>query len=187
MAEQSRRFCGILYPDAENYNCDYVLETIRNYFDKWAYVLHDKDVLPETGELKKPHYHWVGSLLNPVQISTIINRLEVPSQSVEFIRKKGGKDNWKGAVKYLVHDASPDKYQYNPDEVITNFDIFKFIGSKDAVMQISKIVSYIDSNPNCSMRQVYDFCIKNGCYDQLLKARWLIQDLIKEMRGKEVL
>lgn len=186
MAEQGRKFCGILYPDAENYICDDVLETIRNYFDKWAYVLHDKDVLPESGELKKAHYHWVGSLNNPVRIETVIKRLDVPSQAVEYIRMKGGKANWKGSVKYLVHDSSPDKYQYDPDSVITNFDIFKFIGVKDAVMQIQKIVTFLDENPTCSWRQVYDFAIKNGCYDQLLKARWLIQDIMKEMRGKEV-
>lgn len=187
MASAGRKFCGVLYPDAENYVCDDVLETIRNYFDKWAYILHDKDIMPESGELKKPHYHWVASLNNPVLIQTVVNRLDIPSQYVEYVRKKDGKTNWKGAVKYLVHDASPDKYQYDADAVITNFDIFKFIGVKDSTTQIQKIVAFLDENPCCSWRQVYDFSVKNGCYDQLLKGRWLIQDIMKEMRGKEVI
>lgn len=88
MAEQCRRFCGILYPDAENYDCDHVLESIKSYFDDWAFILHDKDVVDESGELKKAHYHWVGSLKNPVSITTVINRLEVPSQAVEYVKRK---------------------------------------------------------------------------------------------------
>lgn len=186
MAEQSRRFCGILYPDADNYDCDYVLETIKSYFDEWAYILHDKDVVEESGELKKAHYHWVGGLKNPVQISTVINRLEVPGQSIEYVRKRGGKDNWKGAVRYLVHDANPEKYQYSVENVVSNFDINRFLSNRDDVMQIQRIIGFIDENPNCTLRMVYDFAVKNGCYSELRRAQTLIKDILKEMRGKDV-
>lgn len=187
MAEQSRRFCGILYPDAENYDCDYVLTVIREYFDEWAYILHDKDVLEESGALKKAHYHWVGSLQNPVQISTIINRLEVPPQSVEFIKKRGGKSNWKGAVKYLIHENNPEKFQYDVNAVVTNFDVLRFLGNNDEVHMIKKIVNFIRENPNCLWYDVYSFAVANGCYSEFRRSQQIIKDLIKEMRGKEVL
>lgn len=183
MAEQGRRFCGILYPDAENYECDYVLETIKAYFDDWAYILHDKDVLEESGELKKAHYHWVGSLKNPVQISTVINRLEVPPQSVEYIRKRGGADNWKGAVRYLVHDSNPEKYQYDVNVVVSNFDILKFLSNRDDVMQIQRIVKFIRENPNCTYEEVWEFSCLNGCYSEFRRACFIIDKIMKERRG----
>lgn len=186
MAEQSRRFCGILYPDAENYNCDDVLETIKSYFDEWAYVLHDMDVMPETGEAKKPHYHWVGGLKNPTQITTVVNRLDIPANFVEYVKKRGGKDNWKGAVRYLIHDCNPEKYQYSVERVVSNFDINRFLSNRDDVMQIQRIIGFIDENPNCTFRAVYDFAVKNGCYSEMRRAQALIKDILKEMRGKEV-
>ena len=186
MAEQSRKFCGILYPDAENYDCDAVLEVIKSYFDDWAFILHDKDVIEETGERKKPHYHWVGSLANPVQISTIINRLEVPAQSVEFVKKHGNKVNWKGAVRYLVHDVNPEKYQYDSNDVISNFDILRYLSNRDDVMMIKKIISFIDANPNCTWRSVYEFAVANGCYSEFRRSQTIIKDIIRESKGEFV-
>lgn len=184
MAETCRKFCGRLYPDAQNYDCDHVLEVIKNYFDKWAFILHDKDVHEESGELKKAHYHWIGSLENPVQISTVINRLEVPPQDVEFVKKKGDKVNWKGVVRYLVHDVNPEKYQYDANEVISNFDITKFLTSRDDVLMIKKIVAFIDANPGCTWRGVYEFAIANGCYSEFRRSQTIIKDLIKESKGE---
>lgn len=188
MPEQGRRFCGILYPDATNYKCDDVLETIKSYFDDWAYILHDKDVEDASGELKKAHYHWVGSLKNPVQISTVINRLEVPAQYVEFIRKIGGKENlgWKGAIRYLIHDSHPEKFQYDTSAVVSNFDILRFLSNRDDVMQIQKIVQYIDAHPSCTYRQLFDFAVTNGCYSAFKSGQYIITNILKEMRGKEV-
>ena len=84
MPVQGRKFCGILYVESDTYKVDDVLERIKSYFDQWAYCLHDKDVYDETGEIKKAHYHWVGSVRNPVQVSTISNALGVPSNYIEF-------------------------------------------------------------------------------------------------------
>lgn len=186
MAEQSRRFCGILYPDAENYDCDFVLETIKAYFDDWAYILHDKDIVEETGELKKAHYHWVGSMRNPLQISTVINRLEVPPQAVEFVKKRGGKDNWKGAVRYLIHDVNPEKHQYDTTEVISNFDILRYLSNRDDVMMIKKLISFIDANPGCTWRAVYEFSVANGCYSEFRRSQTIIKDIMREMKGESV-
>lgn len=184
MAEQSRKFCGILYPDAENYDCDHVLEVVKNYFDDWAFILHDKDVIEETGEQKKAHYHWVGSLANPVLISTVVNRLEVPPQSVEFVKKNGNKVNWKGAVRYLVHDVNPEKYQYDVNEVISNFDIQRFLSNRDDVVMIRKIIAFVDANPGCTWRAVYEFAIANGCYAEFRRSQSIIKDIIKESKGE---
>lgn len=41
---QDRKFLAILYPDAQDYDCDEVLSNIIRYSDEWAYILHDRDV-----------------------------------------------------------------------------------------------------------------------------------------------
>ena len=71
MPVQGRKFCGILYVESDTYNVDDVLGHIKSYFDQWAYCLHDRDVIEESGEIKKAHFHWVGSVKNPVSLSTI--------------------------------------------------------------------------------------------------------------------
>ena len=77
MAKQARKFSGTFYVDSETYSADDVIQTIQEYFDEWAWIVHDKDV-DENGELKKPHVHWIGSIANPVPLTTISNRLTVP-------------------------------------------------------------------------------------------------------------
>lgn len=186
MANATYCFCGILYPDAENYNCEDVLATIRSYFDRWAYVLHDKDVLPDTGEQKKPHYHWVGKFDNARKLETVVNRLDIPAQYVEIVKRSGNRQNWKGAVRYLVHANDPDKFQYSVDDVVSNFDLLQFMGSLDRVGQMGLLIEFIDITPNCTWHLLYDFARKNGCYDSLISGRWLLKDIMYESRGNKV-
>ena len=58
LTDKDRKFCAVLYPDAEDYNCEVALNNLRSNFPRWAYCLHDKDTTDD-GELKKPHYHVV--------------------------------------------------------------------------------------------------------------------------------
>ena len=60
------------YPDSIIYNTNDFLNTIE-HFPEYAYILHDKDVNVDTGELKKPHYHAV-IRTTPCLISSILNK-----------------------------------------------------------------------------------------------------------------
>ena len=184
MPVQGRKFCGILYVESDTYNTDEVLEHIKSYFDQWAYCLHDKDVNDESGEIKKAHYHWVGSVKNPVSLSTISNAIGVPSNYIEFVRKKGNADNWKGAVRYLVHASNPEKYQYDAQSVVTNFDVTRYINAYDETQQIVKIVGFIRENPNCTFEQVFDFAVMNGCYSEFRRGAYIINKIMNERLGK---
>ncbi len=157
MPEQGRKFCGILYLETETYNIDEVLESIKSYFDQWAYCLHDRDLVEESGEAKKAHYHWVGSVKNPVSLSTISNAIGVPSNYIQFVRKKGDADNWKGAVRYLIHASNPEKFQYDGQSIVTNFDVQRYINCYDETQQIVKIVCFIRENRSywCSQHAEY--------------------------------
>lgn len=183
MAEACRRFLGVLYPDSTTYNCDDVLQVIREYFDEWAFVTHDLDVDPATGEKKKDHIHWVGSLAYPVNIQTVINRLEVPANSVEYIRKnKKGSQNWKGAVRYLVHDANPEKAQYDVSKVESNFNVTKFLGSIDGGSQFMKILEFLQSNPGVTYQQLAMWSYANGCYSEFLRSFRVIEKIQREIK-----
>lgn len=112
--------------------------------------------------------------------------MEVPSQAVEYVKKKGSKQNWKGAVRYLVHDVNPEKYQYDSNDVISNFDILRFLSNRDDVMMIRKIVAFIDANPGCTWRAVYEFSVANGCYSEFRRSQTVVKDILREMRGQVV-
>ena len=107
-----RSFAGTLYPDSESYDCETLLSTIRSKFIDWAYILHDKDV-NENGELKKPHFHWVGRA-TPRCLSVVSNLLGLPENDIEVVK------NFDNMVMYLIHLNDIDKFQYSPDDVETN-------------------------------------------------------------------
>lgn len=171
MAKQARKFSGTFYPDSETYNADDVIQTIQEYFDEWAWIIHDKDV-DENGELKKPHVHWVGSIANPVPLTTIANRLTVPEQFVEFVK------SWKGSIRYLVHASNPEKAQYDVEAVHANFEVGKFI-ARGPEVQLIMILKHIDENPGIDFRELIMWAAENGCSSQLIRAGYLIKEVMK--------
>lgn len=185
MANGAKCFCGILYPDSESYDVEEVLAIIRDYFDQWAYVLHDKDILPESGEQKLAHIHWVGKFQNARQLSTISKRLGVEENFIEYVRTVNGRQNWRGAVRYLVHASDKDKYQYPVSDVVSNFDIQRFTSNLDQSSQVQLLVGFIDEHPQCNWRHLFDFAIANGCYSELLRAKSLLLEIMKLKRGKD--
>lgn len=51
--KSSRAWELVLYPDAENYCCDKIIANASQYFEQWAYILHDSDITAD-GDTKKP-------------------------------------------------------------------------------------------------------------------------------------
>lgn len=91
--------------------------------------LHNKDVRdPETGELKKPHYHCIIRFRSKKSFkqvkSEICDKLNGP------IPQPVG--DFSMMVRYLVHLDDPDKYQYKKEDikVYGNIDVNEYIYSK---------------------------------------------------------
>lgn len=78
---------------------------------KWAYIKHDKDIT-EDGV----HYHFYIVFPNPRSFCSVANDLGIPVTSLQKVLNK------RGILEYLTHKNSPDKHQYNDDEVVTNMD-----------------------------------------------------------------
>lgn len=176
-----RQFCGLLYPDSETYDCDSVLSTIRGYFTRYAFILHDSDI-EDDGTLKKPHYHWIGSFDNPRLKSVVCNRLEVAENYVGLINKKDGTyKSWPAAVQYLVHENLESKFQYSVDLCISNFSLDPFLSRSPPEVQIMKMVDFIyRAGPVCSVRDMVKFAVDHGCYSEFRRAYSLIKDLRSE-------
>lgn len=180
MAKQSRKFSGVFYLESENYDADAVVQTLQEYFDEWAWIVHDKDIA-EDGSVKKPHVHWVGSVANPIPLTTVSNRLTVPPQFVEFVK------SWKGAVRYLVHASNPEKTQYTVDEVHANFEVGRLIARNEDV-QFLMILEYLDKNPFLDFNELAHWAAKNGCYSELKKGGFIIREIMRspsrQVKGK---
>ena len=88
-------------------------------YEKYAWILHDKDIDEDTGELKAPHYHIFLEFRNARYLSGLAAELGVASNFIEVCRNKTG------SQLYLTHKKDPDKYQYDDSEVHSNFDLPK--------------------------------------------------------------
>ena len=91
----------------------------RSCIKDYAYIIHDKD-LNDKGELVAPHIHLM-MRFNEVQDTKYIAKwFEVKEQYLCKI-----KGRFSDALKYLIHENAPQKYQYSVDEVVTNLDFQK--------------------------------------------------------------
>lgn len=111
------------------------IEYLKNIADKYAYVLHNKDV-SEDGELKTPHYHMYLYTKDRVRESTLRNKLStmmgcnLDGCKVEYAQSP------RSCIRYLVHKDSPDKYQYEHCEIIVrNISVDAYL-SDDASMMV---------------------------------------------------
>lgn len=157
MLKTDRKWELVLYSDSTSYNCDEVISQAKNFFNEWAFVLHDKDVY-EDGSPKKPHYHLIGKLPHNFTPSGICFHLGITDSSLANI------SSWKGAVRYLMHLDNPEKHQYSNDEIQTNFSLVPFLVQKeDDTAQASQIYAYItESNP--SLQEVVEYCLRKNLW-----------------------
>lgn len=176
MADKMRIFSGVLYPDSQSYDCEYVLSEISLRFKEWAYILHDKDKDDE-GNFKKPHYHWVGKG-DPRTLSAVSRFLGIAEHDIEI-----GK-SFPLLIQYLIHQNDQSKYQYEPCEVSSNIsDIIKYFRKQSEGSIVSDLCVY---KQNCSWYRLIKIAVANNCYDVLRRNIGIIKLVADEedrMRG----
>lgn len=171
-ASTCRSFLGVLYPDAENYCCDEVLERLKSFFPEWAYIVHDMDV-DKDGEFKKPHVHWVGRR-SACSLDFVATSLEIPENDIEYCRK------FKRSVRYLVHRDSPSKFQYDIEKIVTSFDLARYFDDDFSNNMLDEIVDFIFSAECTSFASLYGFCSRNGIQYILTRNFAVIHTLFRE-------
>lgn len=86
---------------------------------QYAYILHQKDI-KDDGTLKTPHFHIVAEYASTKRLNTFLTNMadalgmNVLSIGVEKCR------SFEGSFQYLVHKNDSDKYQYDPNSIISN-------------------------------------------------------------------
>lgn len=181
MAKTDYKWSVELYPDATNYDCDSVLESLDSAFTHWAYIMHDMDVHEETGELKKSHIHVVGIRLtekgenSPCGKDTVCNALGIPANYIEPCKSVNA------MVRYLVHADNPEKYQYDRKQIQSNFSIDKYF--KDRADDAKKIADYIIANRPQTVSEVCMWAFENKCYSDFRRGFMIWNNMIKEQRA----
>lgn len=122
----------------EHLNCskEALIEKVKQlpYLDQYALITHNKDV-KEDGTPVTPHVHLVICFKQRVRITQIAKELQQKSQYFETMTKRGNdiETSRNNAFAYLVHQTTKakqqGKYQYEPSEVIANFDYQKLINN----------------------------------------------------------
>ena len=171
-ASTCRSFLGVLYPDAENYNCDAVLERLKFFFPEWAYIVHDMDV-NENGELKKPHIHWVARR-SACTLEFVATSLEIPENDIEYCRK------FKRSIRYLVHKDSPSKFQYDAQLISASFDLTRYFDDDYMNNMLDEIVDFIFSDECTTFASLYAFCSRKGIQHILTRNFAVIHTLFRE-------
>ena len=145
----------ILYPDS-------CASDWKDYLDSLMIPilvspLHDLDVLP-SGEKKKPHYHVLLDFGQAKKSWEQVQEYISPIGGVLApVRSNGSCDSWvankRTCARYFCHLDSPDKVQYNPDDVLCfgGFDFWAIANST--------------SNKYATIKAIISFCRDQGIYD----------------------
>lgn len=153
---------------------EYCLSLIRDKICSYAYILHDKDIIEDSGELKKPHYHIILLFHKQEHTKPILKLFK--TNVYETIK------NLNGCIQYLVHKGYDNKYQYKIEDVVfRNLDvptiINSFVVKNDFESGLQILFEYL---PKCNdIIDIVNFAIKNSLYS-VLKANYnIIKDYYK--------
>ena len=157
-------------------------EIIEKYrtIKEWAYIIHDKDVYtkqdeknnPEhkEGTPKKPHIHLYLNFGQDGSSADVVAKW-FKDEPQYFNKVLGRKADM---LLYLTHRNAPQKYQYEDNEVVSNFDLTKAIEDDKKIHSLVKEADKI----------VFDFMQEIITYAQANKK---IKDLKKVCGTKELL
>ena len=180
MSKQDYKFFGVLYPDAENYDCQAVLDSLTVVFADWAYISHDMDTTPE-GELKKAHIHWVGirrtddGKESPCSVDTVAGALGVPARDIEYCKSV------KSAVRYLIHADDADKFQYSISAIQCNFSLDKYFRDRSMSNDARRILEYIMGNHPRTVMELSGWCLDNNCWSEFRRGFAIWSSILREV------
>lgn len=180
MTDRDRKWELKLYPDATNYDCNAVLVKAQQYFEYWAYILHDKDK-DENGDAIKPHYHFYGrNSQNKLTITGIAYQLGCPENSIQYVK------TWKGAIRYLTHIDFPNKAPYDIDDVYSNFNLTSYFRCEhDDDEMAKKIFEYIRDHKGCTQEKVLEWVFENGLWSAYRRGFAVFCKLLKGENNNE--
>lgn len=139
---RSRRFCLLLYTSEDDTHIK-ALDYIKNNYENYAYIVHDKDINKDN-ELKKAHTHIVLEFNNARWSSSLAEELGITPNYIQNCK------NFEKALDYLIHFNDDTKYQYDINEVKGNLKkkLIKQMNSfnKDENEIVKEIIEMINNS-----------------------------------------
>lgn len=171
-----RRFRLLLYP--EDLTHVSAMAHIMENFDKYAFILHDKDK-DENGEAKKEHWHIVVEFKNPRALSGVAKELHITDNYIRVC------DYFAEALEYLLHLKAPEKHQYDIDEVNgTLVGKLKDLMNKGQKSECEKVFDLLDFiEETTGYIKVSDFarhCAEVGTWDIFRRSSAIFLKAIEE-------
>lgn len=155
-SSRTRNWSIIVYPDSapENWR-----EMIDDLHIEWIESpLHDRDVNPGTGEIKKAHYHvdlLFSGLKTYEQVVEVIEPLNcpIPKRTLSV----------KGSVRYMAHLDNPEKFQYDPADIVAHggvdlADLLKPSATERYGM-IREMCEYVRENRIIEFQELMDYAM----------------------------
>lgn len=153
-----------------------ILEYIIKNFN-YAYILHNKDINKETGEVKKEHIHVVIKLENARTLKSITEELYIEENRVEKVR------NFRKMIRYLIHMDNKEKYQYNKKDINSNIwdKIENYFKDNSESSDIKEIFEYIYSvDRYIYFHEVLEYVLYNNLYSSYRRGISIIKTIIEE-------
>lgn len=109
------------YMDTSDINV--IVDRIKSLVNLKSYcvIIHDKD-RHDDGSIKPPHFHAVLTFSNATTTKIVADTIHVAENFVNKIMT-----TTKSAQYYLVHRNNPEKYPYDPHDVIASFDYVELL------------------------------------------------------------
>lgn len=158
-----------------------ILDTVETYCQifniNYCYILHDHDKF-ENGEDKKAHVHFLIFFPYQKTLSAVSKLLGVPPNMIQYV------DNKVGAIRYLTHIDNEDKYKYNIDSIVSNFDVQPYFQvkkqdkSSEEGIQVLSLIEYIRQNEYTTLEMLVQYAIDNGIYSTLRRNQNILMKLL---------
>ena len=178
--DKSRIFNILLYPDNPEHK--EVIDLLSNPNGEYQAcgILHNMDVFEDgehKGEFKKEHYHFVVKFKNPRYISGVSVEFAIDERFIEITK------SFKGSAKYLLHYGNPDKYQYDPTDLVGTLksEVLKLIDDTTDDTKLSEITKYINSYVGIiSYANLWDYVLKQGYTSVYRRFYSIFTDIVGE-------
>lgn len=168
-----------IYPDDPNFD-EYKRRIEENY--DFVYILHNLDVNEDTGELKKPHYHYLLKFQGQVSISTISYVTGVPQNYIK------ARSDYRSAFRYLMHIDQPEKHRYD-EGAIQGVDVkariakYCFKSEQDTFGRVVSCIARVcEANPCASLSSLVSALIEEGLFGYYRQAQFTFMEIWKELR-----
>lgn len=169
--DKVRHFCLLLYPDNETHKA--IIDGLCA--DNASWILHDKDVNEDTGELKKPHVHAVLSFKNPRTESGVAKSLGLEQRFCQAC------NNLEKSLQYLIHANDKDKHQYDISNIMGDVGRVRktLILRRDIDSDIIALFDWIDKNDSANMRTIFRWCVEHDCLYLYRKNNFMIRNYLQ--------